>query len=322
MRSRVSSARPAAKIALVVLLLASLSGIAVGIATQTSAAASKSGAARRTAHTTGPAANTTVAAPTQVATAAAATSPAENAILYFASREHGVANCSGGNGWYGPAKVSGCTGFGCMSLAQFAVYQGTGGKVALPGNGTQLQGVGHVIPPHPGPATQANLIVGLEPGDVTYWGGSLANYQHSGIYVGNGMIWDAVGDFPVEEHSFTTLLSKVQPYGYTYDGAIRYTSLPLLSVSTKALATGSVYAQTKRTYSDKVAATAGKPPYRWSLAKGSKSLPPGLTLAGNGVISGRATRAGTYPIDLQVTDTKTTKLVQQTATRALSIRIT
>ena len=97
----------------------------------------------------------------------------ENAIFYFAAREKSVANCSGGGGYYGPTAPasSGCTvpGFGCMSLAQFAVYQGTGGKVKLPIN-TQLSGVGKEI----SPPKSGSLWAGLRPGDVTYWGGSIS----------------------------------------------------------------------------------------------------------------------------------------------------
>jgi cell wall-associated NlpC family hydrolase len=172
---------------------------------------------------TGPPAGAATGAASSRTTGASATG---QRILAAAASQVHVANCTGGGGYFGPTQAGGCSapGFGCMSLSQYAVYHGTGGSVALPGNGTQLPGVGQVIPPHPGPQTEGNLIVGLEPGDVTYWGGSLGAYQHSGIYAGNGMIWDAVGDFPVGLHSFAQLLSPVAPFGYTYDGAIRYSS--------------------------------------------------------------------------------------------------
>ena len=55
----------------------------------------------------------------------------------------------------------GSAGFDCMSLAQYAVYQVTG--IVLPSDGSQLSGVGTVIP--------ASDTADLQPGDVTFWGG-------------------------------------------------------------------------------------------------------------------------------------------------------
>jgi hypothetical protein len=200
-----------------------------------------------------------------------------------------------------------------MSLAQFAVYQGTGGKVKLPIN-AQLAGVGTVInPPSSGP-----LWAGLKPGDVTYWGGTLSWYYHSGIYVGNGEILDAVGSDTVGLRSFAVLLAA--PYSYDYDGAIRFNTKPLLSVSTTALPTGSPYSSSKKTYSSTLHASSGTAPYRWQVIGGS--LPTGLSLSKAGVISGRATEAETSHFVVQVWDTKTSQFQQQTATKLLSIKIT
>ena len=49
-------------------------------------------------------------------------------------------------------------------------------------------------------------------------------------------------------------------------------------------------------------ATGGKTPYAWALAAGSGPLPPGLTLAANGAISGTPTSAGTYPFTARASD--------------------
>lgn len=69
-----------------------------------------------------------------------------------------------------------------------------------------------------------------------------------------------------------------------------------LSVTTASLPNGSV-----RSKSDKIvylasrAATAGHPPYKWSLTPGSNPLPPGLKLKKSwGVITGTATTPGPY----------------------------
>jgi hypothetical protein len=100
--------------------------------------------------------------------------------------------------------------------------------------------------------------------------------------------------------------------------------VPAFGITTTSLPDGSVYNRTnKLRYSATLAADAGNPPYKWSLAPGS-TLPPGLKLSSKGVISGKATTAGTYPFTIQVVDTKTkTKpKTQNSATAALSITIT
>jgi cell wall-associated NlpC family hydrolase len=105
----------------------------------------------------------------------------------------------------------GVAGFDCMSLAQYAVYQVTG--IVLPSDGSQLSGVGTVI----APTDTADLL----PGDVTYWGGTLDHFTHSGVYAGNGEVWDAVGiGIPVQLHTLAYLEGI-----YSYDGAIRYWTL-------------------------------------------------------------------------------------------------
>ena len=76
-------------------------------------------------------------------------------------------------------------------------------------------------------------------------------------------------------------------------------------------------------YSAALKASEGNPPYTWSLAAGSKSLPPGLKLSPVGVISGTPTKKGTYSFTVKVVDTKTkTKPVtQHVATKTLKIVI-
>ena len=61
--------------------------------------------------------------------------------------------------------------------------------------------------------------------------------------------------------------------------------------------------------------------YKWSLTSGSK-LPAGLSLdKSTGVISGKATKIGTYSFTIKVTDTKTSGAGTLTAHRTLSITI-
>jgi hypothetical protein len=96
-----------------------------------------------------------------------------------------------------------------------------------------------------------------------------------------------------------------------------------LGITTTSLPDGSVYSKShKVNYSDTLSASGGNPPYKWSLATGS-SLPPGLKLSTKGLISGKATTAGSYSFTVQVVDTKTrTKPYRQNeATATLSITI-
>jgi cell wall-associated NlpC family hydrolase len=139
-----------------------------------------------------------------------------DAIAAAAASQAGVPYCDYGGNINGPTNggvvETGCgpgvAGFDCMSLSQYAVYQVTG--IVLPSDGSQLSGVGTVIPP--------SDMTDLLPGDVTYWGGTLDHFTHSGIYAGNGEIWDAVSaGIPVQLHTFA-YLEQI----YTYDGAIRY----------------------------------------------------------------------------------------------------
>jgi hypothetical protein len=55
-------------------------------------------------------------------------------------------------------------------------------------------------------------------------------------------------------------------------------------------------------YSVQVTTTGGQPPYTWSLGAGSQPLPPGLSLASDGTISGTPTTAGVYSFTLHLVD--------------------
>jgi len=152
---------------------------------------------------------------------ASAATPGDR-IVGFAASESGIPYCDGGGGIGGPSNggviESGCgpgvKGFDCMSLVQYAVYQATG--IALPGDGNQPAGVGTVLEPA---GTIAQDTARLLPGDAVYWGGSgLDGFAHSGVYAGDGYVWDAIGvDQPVQRHTMAYLATI-----YTYDGAVRY----------------------------------------------------------------------------------------------------
>jgi N-acetylneuraminic acid mutarotase len=85
-------------------------------------------------------------------------------------------------------------------------------------------------------------------------------------------------------------------------------SATLPSVTTAALATATVAVP----YSATLAATGGTPPYTWSLLSGT--LPPGLTLAVTGTISGTAATATTATFTVTIKDRN-----GQTAVKTLTL---
>jgi len=117
-------------------------------------------------------------------------------------------------------------------------------------------------------------------------------------------------------------LVAVSPGG-TGESSVASFTTPAFGITTESLPEGTVYAKAnKKSYAVTLVATGGKPPYKWSLAAGSK-LPPGLKLSPKGTITGKATTAGTYTFTVQAVDTKTkTKPpTQNKATATLSITI-
>ena len=155
-----------------------------------------------------------------------ATTTVPATVVVAAASQAGIPYCNGGGGIDGPSQPpSGqqCSapGYDCMSLSQYAVYQVM--KIAVPTNGEMLPG--GTDPDGQGTLIRSQSTIAadetaLEPGDVVFFGGSdLWHYAHSGIYAGEGQVWDALQTgTPVMEHSMTDL------YGiyHDYDGAVRY----------------------------------------------------------------------------------------------------
>jgi len=103
--------------------------------------------------------------------------------------------------------------------------------------------------------------------------------------------------------------------GSTSEAACLY-----LAITTKSLPAGTLYSMSKVKYSVTLSAKGGTLPYTWSLVLGK--LPPGLRLHPlNGIISGDATKTGTYSFTIKVVDTKTTSQPQRTAESTLTIKI-
>ena len=81
-----------------------------------------------------------------------------------------------------------------------------------------------------------------------------------------------------------------------YRSNVRFQDVPAPDILTTALPTGLM----RESYSMSLAATGGITPYYWSLASGS--LPPGMTLAGDGGLSGTPAQSGLYGFEAQVAD--------------------
>jgi cell wall-associated NlpC family hydrolase len=151
-----------------------------------------------------------------LATSARAATQGE-AIVNAASSMHGKPYCYDGGNTAGPTHGdggSGCAGatkgFDCSGLALYAVYQGTGGKVALPHKASE-QAV------HPGGQLISNQSA-LQPGDLVFFGGgSMAKAVHVAIYAGDSKVWVA------EDYNIPVKLQTLRwiEHGLPFDGGVR-----------------------------------------------------------------------------------------------------
>ncbi len=136
--------------------------------------------------------------------------------------------------------------------------------------------------------------------------------QATGGVPGNGYLWSVAGGSPppgmtlaangtfsgtpTESGAFNFVARVTDSVGSTAQRDFAITVLEPLTITTSsplpAAAVGSLYSQA-------LAATGGSPPYTW-LAIGS--LPAGLTLGSNGVLSGTPTAAGTFSFQVEVLD--------------------
>jgi hypothetical protein len=115
--------------------------------------------------------------------------------------------------------------------------------------------------------------------------------------------------------SFTVRVTDSSNPAQTASKALTITIDPApvsLAITTASLPSGTVGSA----YSQSLAAAGGTPPYTWSTIAGS--LPAGLTLSVQGLISGNPTAAGTATFTVRVTDSRSPA---QTASKALTITI-
>ena len=114
--------------------------------------------------------------------------------------------------------------------------------------------------------------------------------------------------------AFTVQVKDAEPTAQTATAAL---SITVQNVDPLVITTTTVPdAIIQVVYSTTLAATGGITPYKWTLDSGT--LPPGLSLSTDGVISGTPTALGAYPFTVKVTDSE---VVPQTQTLALTINV-
>ncbi len=119
---------------------------------------------------------------------------------------------------------------------------------------------------------------------------STMSLQSNGLLRGNPQ---TSGSFPitvqVTDATTPTPLTASQPLTLIVDPALAFTSTSPLPGGTVNVA-----------YSQQIAAQGGWTPYAFTVTSGS--LPPGLTLASDGTLSGTPTTAGPYSFQVRLTD--------------------
>ena len=138
---------------------------------------------------------------TPAGTAPAVTSPLGSfaqAVVGAAEGELGLPYVWGGGTYTGPsgdavapASLAGQAGFDCSGLVMYALYQASGGAIALPHSSQQQVTLGQQVAEGSGAQVLSSGL--LQPGDVVGFF-NLDNdnqWDHVGIYVGNGEMIDA-----------------------------------------------------------------------------------------------------------------------------------
>lgn len=110
--------------------------------------------------------------------------------------------------------------------------------------------------------------------------------------------------------NYTVIISNSVGSVTSSIAALTVTAPVPLQITTASLPSGT----TGVAYNQTLAATGGQTPYRWTNSVGT--LPSGLTLATNGVISGKPVTNGTFNFTAKLTDALTA-----TATQSLTLTI-
>ncbi|HEY8211681.1 MAG TPA: putative Ig domain-containing protein [Myxococcaceae bacterium] len=113
---------------------------------------------------------------------------------------------------------------------------------------------------------------------------------------------------PVSSGTFTFTATVTDRNAVSAGKAFTLVVQPPLSVTKTSVADG----YTGRQYADTMTAAGGLAPYTWAVTSGA--LPPGVTLASTGVLSGVPTATGSFSFVVTVTDSTST-----TATQSLTL---
>ena len=175
--------------------------------------------------------------------------------------------------------------------------------------GELIAGVSYFI----GPDTKGETITLTQFKDST--GGTMAGTLSQAKNTTWGQSFGTVDGVAGNTGSYAHIVGMSVPGPNTGGGVIAAfkpaSSQPsALSISTSSLPAG----VTTQAYTATLTASGGTPPYTWSVS--SDTLPGGLILAANGIISGTPTTAGTSNFAIKVTDN-----ASNTATAALAITI-
>jgi PKD repeat protein len=130
----------------------------------------------------------------------------------------------------------------------------------------------------------------------------------AGLTLGTGT--GVISGAPTTAGSSTFTVKVLDNNSASTTKSLSITIYAVPSVATSSLPDGYI----ATAYSQTLAATGGKTPYKWSVTTGT--LPPGLLLSSAGVISGTPTTAGPSNFTVQVADNNSVK-----ATKSLTITV-
>ncbi len=115
---------------------------------------------------------------------------------------------------------------------------------------------------------------------------------------------------PTAAGTFSFTVKVTDSASLSATAALTLTVIPAPSLSNPAPPQG----WTNTVYSDTLTVSGGQAPYAWTVSSGS--LPAGISLSSDGVLTGQPTVTGTFAFTVKVTDAKA-----QFATQALSITV-
>jgi hypothetical protein len=141
------------------------------------------------------------------------------------------------------------------------------------------------------------------------------------VTAGTGFVLDQVNTGTSRAATETQIVSSIGTYAGTAtlataaNWSMAMASFKAASTTPVSITTNSLPAtEISVDYSQTLSASAGTPPYVWSVASGA--LPSGITLSSSGIVAGAASTSGTYNFTAKVTDA-----TSGTDTQALSIVI-